>query len=156
MDLAPNATLADLRAELQRELPALHEVKLFQGLRKLADDCQVEIELQGVTVTSPDMALAVPVLNPAGTLVGQARLMHAVLTHRRSADVFSTGDVWSMIRNLKAVRETTGSTGTGSPRDLAISTCDRLLQGGLVDEARMGRYCGPLGACQLVQELEGG
>ena len=36
VDLAPDATLADLRAELQRELPALHEVKLFQGLRELA------------------------------------------------------------------------------------------------------------------------
>ena len=57
--LAPDATLADLRAELQRELPALHEVKLFDGLRELADYCKVEIELQGVTVPSPDMALAV-------------------------------------------------------------------------------------------------
>ena len=53
MDLAPDATLADLRAELQRELPALHEVKLFGGLRELADDCQVEIELQSVTVPIP-------------------------------------------------------------------------------------------------------
>ena len=111
---------------------ALHEVKLFQGLRELAGDCEVDMELQGVTVPSPDMALAVPVLNPAGTLVGQARLMHAVLTHRRSADVFSTGDVWAMIRNLKAVRDTTGSNGPGTPRDLAISTCERLLEGGVV------------------------
>ena len=59
MVLAPDATLADLRAELQRELPALHEVKLFDGLRELTDDCKVDIELQVVTVPSPDMALAV-------------------------------------------------------------------------------------------------
>ena len=111
---------------------ALHEVKLFQGLRELAGDCEVDMELQGVTVPSPDMALAVPVPNPAGTLVGQARLMHAVLTHRRSVDVFSTSDEWAMIRNLKAVRDTTGSNGPGTPRDLAISTCERLLEGGVV------------------------
>ena len=95
----------------------------------------------GHTGHAPDLATALqqggPVLNPAGTLVGQARLMHAVLTHRRSADVFSTGDVWSMIRNLKTVRDTTGSNGPVTPRDLAISTCERLLEGGLVVEVSM-------------------
>ena len=70
-------------------------------------------------------------------MVGQARLMHAVLTHRRSADVFSTGDVWAMIRNLTAVRDTTGSNGPSTPRDLAMSTCERLLEGGLVYEVLM-------------------
>ena len=42
-----------------------------------------------------------------------------------------------MIRNLKAVRDTTGSNGPGTPRDLAISTCERLHEGGLVDEVSM-------------------
>ena len=95
----------------------------------------------GHTGHAPDLATALqqggPVLNPAGTLVGQARLMHAVLTHRRSADVFSTGDVLAMIRNRKAVRDTTSSNGPGTARDLAISTCERLLEGGLVDEVSM-------------------
>ena len=59
VDLPPDATLADLRAELLRELPPLHDVKLFDGLRELTDDCKVDIELQAVSVPSPDMALAV-------------------------------------------------------------------------------------------------
>ena len=102
VDLAPDATLADLRADLQPELPALHEVKLFDGLRVLTDDCKVNIELQAVSVPSPDMALAV-----------LTRFWHAYPVEYSGGQCRSADEAVALL---------------GKMRDLSLAQCEQMLQ----------------------------
>jgi len=61
IDLAPETTIANLvanvRAGLEQQLPAFHEVRLLHGGQELADGGAVEVELQAITMPAPAKAV---------------------------------------------------------------------------------------------------
>ena len=54
-----NSTLADVRAQLEasKHLRPLHEIKLFQGAKELADDDVLQVTLQAVSTVSQRQAV---------------------------------------------------------------------------------------------------
>ena len=51
IELGPDKTIADLRAELERHVPPMHGIKLVQDLQELKDTDQINGEVQAITVS---------------------------------------------------------------------------------------------------------
>jgi len=84
--VTPEKTLAELRAEIEQELPAFHEFKLFHGNEELVDGAKVQVELQGIITKSPAKAIhALEQIKARANFEGRQVLTRATIDELRPA-----------------------------------------------------------------------